>query len=461
MGIAPRVRAQQDPPGCSGTGLTLNLFVERADGSNAGAGSAVSPCETLIYKGSLTGGSPPACCFQGGTVTITTPDGVAHDVTPLGGVPKKCPGDPPIDTQSAQYQVRPQDVDANGRITARIDFTAAESFTGTPPSTGVPIGRTSVPNTVVPCPPSTPCLTSICDPTLQGTGADAGRMGLCTTTNVTDSTPCAADNAGNPVTAIPGSCKTPGCEAGQCVRAHITVTDSTACSADTAGNRVNAIPGRCKTRGGEAGQCVRAHINVTDSTACSADNAGNPVNAIPGACKTPGCEAGVCVTQHINVTDSTACSVDNAGNPVNGIPGSCKTPGCEAGQCVRAHINVTDSTACSVDNAGNPVNAIPGACKTPGCEAGVCVTQHINVTDSTPCTDTDNDLCTTAGCEGGVCIQTHVPPPTCANPVCQVCNPSTGQCENITPQPPECVQLLGCRVTGGGRIGRASCREAV
>src|SRR2546425_886865 len=156
MGIAPRVRAQQDPPGCSGTGLTLNIFVERADGSNAGAGSAVSPCETLIYKGSLTGGS---------------------------------------------------------------------------------------------CPPSPPCLTSICDPTLQGTGADAGRMGLCTTTNVTDSTPCAADNAGNPVTAIPGSCKTPGCEAGECVRAHIPVTDSTACSADNAGNPVTAIPGSCKTPG--------------------------------------------------------------------------------------------------------------------------------------------------------------------------------------------------------------------
>src|SRR2546428_8441281 len=85
MGIAPRVRAQQDPPGCSGTGLTLNIFVERADGSNAGAGSAVSPCETLIYKGSLTGGSPPACCFQGGTPRITTPRTCASDADCPGG----------------------------------------------------------------------------------------------------------------------------------------------------------------------------------------------------------------------------------------------------------------------------------------------------------------------------------------------------------------------------------------
>src|SRR5947208_17017386 len=349
LGATPRVQAQQNPPGCTGTGISLNLFVERADGSNAGAGSSVSPCETLIYKGSLTGGVPTGtavpCCFQGGTVTITTPDGVVHDVTPAGGVPLKCPLDVPTDTLAVQYQVRSQDV-VNGRITARIDFTAAESFTGTPPSMGVPIGSTSVPNTVVPCPPSTPCLTSICDPTLQGTGADTGRMGLCTTTNVTDSTPCAADNAGNPVPAIPRSCKTPGCE---------------------------------------AGQCVRANIPVTDSTACSADNSGNPVTTIPGACKTPGCEAGECVTQHINVTDSTACSVDNAGNPVNAIPGACKTPGCEAGVCVQAHINVTDSTPCT-DTDNN-------LCTTAGCEGGVCVQTHVQ---TPPCANPVCQACNPA-----------------------------------------------------------------
>ena len=87
LGVAPRVRAQQMPTGCSGTGLSINgLLVERANGTNAGGGSAVSPCETIQYKGSLTGGSTPACCFDGGTVTITTPDGVPHNVTPAGGV---------------------------------------------------------------------------------------------------------------------------------------------------------------------------------------------------------------------------------------------------------------------------------------------------------------------------------------------------------------------------------------
>jgi hypothetical protein len=122
------------PPGYSGASLTLNLFVERADGSNAGAGSGVSPCETLIYTGSLTGGSASACCYRGGTPRITTPRRCASDadctdnpggkcgtettcgteiagrcsynVTPPGGLPDKCPGDPPSETLSVQYQVR-------------------------------------------------------------------------------------------------------------------------------------------------------------------------------------------------------------------------------------------------------------------------------------------------------------------------------------------------------------------
>src|SRR5207249_2113356 len=372
--------------------------------------------------------------FEGGSIFITTADGVRHDVTPTTGVPcvggTTSPCDPTVTavfSQKLSFTINQPNCQPAGQLDGQVGATAnyglpvnavcqPTSFCGTEHNSptdlqNVVSAQLSTQNTIMCCPASTPCLTSLCDP--SATDQLGVRMGLCVTRNVTDSTPCAADNAGNPVTAIPGSCKTPGWE---------------------------------------AGQCVRAHINVTDSTACSADNAGNPVTAIPGSCKTPGCEAGVCVRAHINVTDSTACSADNAGNPVNAIPGACKTPGCEAGVCVTQHISVTDSTACSVDNAGNPVTAVPGSCKTPGCEAGQCVSAHINVTDSTACTDTDNNACTTAGCEGGVCVQTHIGPPTCANPVCQECNPATGQCENKTPQPPECVQLLGCRVTGGGTV---------
>src|SRR5690348_2797564 len=65
LGGPPEARAQvvcdqttQCPNGCSGTGVTLNIFVRRADGvTNAGAGGSVSPCETIKYDASLTGGT--------------------------------------------------------------------------------------------------------------------------------------------------------------------------------------------------------------------------------------------------------------------------------------------------------------------------------------------------------------------------------------------------------------------
>src|SRR5207247_386052 len=185
-------------------------------------------------------------------------------------------------------------------------------------------------------------------------------------------------------------------------------------------------------------------------------NYGLPVNGVCGA-------TSFCGTEHSSPTDlanKVSASLATAVSITPCPPSTpCRTSICDptlpgaggrTGQCTTT--NVTDSTPCSVDKPGNPVASVPGSCKTPGCEAGQCVSAHINVTDSTACTDTDNNACTTAGCEGGVCVQTHIGPPTCANPVCQECNPATGVCENKTPQPPECVQLLGCRVTGGGTV---------
>src|SRR5438132_3511109 len=430
LGGARAAWAHQDPATCTHPGVAIVFKTFRADGVTEISGTeTVSPCETIFYQVTLSRVTDPAvCAFEAGKIFITTADGVQHDVTPTTGVPcvggTVTPCDPSeqfVDTQKLSFTVN----QPSGQVGATANYglpvngaCGANSFCGTEhnsPSDLVNVVSSSLASatTVAPCPASTPCLTSLCDPSARDQFGI--RMGLCVTQNGTDGTPCAADTAGNPVTAIPGSCKTPGCEAGECVRAHINVTDSTACSADNTGNPVTAIPGACKTPGCEAGVCVTQHIPVTDSTACSADNAVNPVTAIPGACKTPGCEAGQCVRAHITVTDSTACSADNAGNPVTAVPGSCKTPGCEAGKCVRAHITVTDSTACSVDNAGNPVTAIPGACKTPGCEAGVCVTQHIPVTDSTTCS-VDNagnpvtaipGSCKLPGCEAGQCVAQH------------------------------------------------------
>src|SRR5213594_1940822 len=83
--------AHQDPPGCSGTGVAITFEVFRADGvTPVDLTQTVTECETIVYSVSLapsgTGTGTP-CAFEGGTITITTPDGMPHDVTPSGGVP--------------------------------------------------------------------------------------------------------------------------------------------------------------------------------------------------------------------------------------------------------------------------------------------------------------------------------------------------------------------------------------
>src|SRR5437870_5691275 len=80
--------AHQDPPACSATGVAITFEVRRNDGSPIDLSETVTECELLTYRAMLaksTEGNP--CAFEGGTITITTPDGVAHDVTPSGGVP--------------------------------------------------------------------------------------------------------------------------------------------------------------------------------------------------------------------------------------------------------------------------------------------------------------------------------------------------------------------------------------
>src|SRR6266481_7870657 len=73
LGVALRAGAQQNPPGCSGTGFQPNIFEEKADGSALIAGSAVSPCETIQYFAQVGPGGGNACCFMGGPIKITTP----------------------------------------------------------------------------------------------------------------------------------------------------------------------------------------------------------------------------------------------------------------------------------------------------------------------------------------------------------------------------------------------------
>src|SRR5438552_1903347 len=230
---AQRAVAHDLPAGCTTTGLAFGVAVFRADGvTPIMARDTVSPCETIQYQFSVQYRPLQStdCDFQGGTMILETPDGVFHDTTPAGGVPLISPFDGVTEVAGTKvsYTVRAQDI-VGGKVQANAFYGCALGANNPPgcqdptehtgpgdaDTPGFPTGSTGIPRGVTPCPASTQCLTSLCDPTLQGTGADAGRMSLCTTTPVTDSTPCTTDNAGNPVTAIPGSCKTPSCEADQ------------------------------------------------------------------------------------------------------------------------------------------------------------------------------------------------------------------------------------------------------
>src|SRR5262245_46619573 len=75
--------AHNDPAGCYATGVAVTISLYRADGSTA-IGGTVSECERMIYRVRLAKTMPKACAFSGGTLTLTTPDGVAHPIaTPV------------------------------------------------------------------------------------------------------------------------------------------------------------------------------------------------------------------------------------------------------------------------------------------------------------------------------------------------------------------------------------------
>ena len=85
FGISP-ASADTDPGGCTSTGGGVSLSAFRVDGiTPIGGGGTVSDGETINYKATLFALPFPICAFEGGTWTLTTPDGVVH---PLGAVPR-------------------------------------------------------------------------------------------------------------------------------------------------------------------------------------------------------------------------------------------------------------------------------------------------------------------------------------------------------------------------------------
>lgn len=82
------VWAHQDPPGATGTGVNLSLTAFRSDGVTLVFPGTVNGCgETIIYRGTLAWAGGASAAIQGGTLSITTPDGAVNPATPVGGIP--------------------------------------------------------------------------------------------------------------------------------------------------------------------------------------------------------------------------------------------------------------------------------------------------------------------------------------------------------------------------------------
>src|SRR6266436_3374827 len=79
--VAPPAWAHQDPPGCNGPSVGIAIFPFRADGVTPLGSNSVTNCETLVFKAQVkyqaSTTSVPTCAFEGGTLTLTTPDGVS------------------------------------------------------------------------------------------------------------------------------------------------------------------------------------------------------------------------------------------------------------------------------------------------------------------------------------------------------------------------------------------------
>src|SRR5437867_11254845 len=158
-----RAWAHQDPPGCMGAGVNAQLFVMFADGSDA-TGATFTPCESIHYMAQLCPSGGTTCNVQGDaqtTWTITTPDGVVHNVLPPGGIPLITGTSPCVNSLVVDYTVNV----AGPFLDASTDLTRLITHSGVTDSRST--AGTGISNDEGTCPASTQCADSRCDPNLQ------------------------------------------------------------------------------------------------------------------------------------------------------------------------------------------------------------------------------------------------------------------------------------------------------
>jgi hypothetical protein len=316
----------------------------RADGTTPVLPNTVTQCETIIYQATLFWGGGTALSFSGGTMTITTPDNVPHDATPVGGIP--CIGDPVnsangvdpedqclgtpgfINSQQVSFTANVADCAATPFLDASITYEGGVAHLGDDNVPGIG-GFLPLSIPVVCCAQDDNFCNGVefCDPATVGQFCAGGVV-------------CDPSNTGGDGVTHTGTCANGPAQA-----------DSTPCDTDT-------DPTDCTAPGCAGGVCVQTHIPVNDSTPCGTDET-------PGDCTTPGCAGGVCVQTHIPVDDSTPCGTDET-------PDDCTAPGCAGGACVQTHIEIAPSTPCGPDTDGL-------TCTIPGCAAGgICNQTHVS-----------------------------------------------------------------------------------
>ncbi|HEY3123571.1 MAG TPA: hypothetical protein VGK70_05870 [Thermoanaerobaculia bacterium] len=274
--------AHTDPSGATATGVSFSLsaFRVNADGS---IGAAVFPnninqCETVILRATLSYNTSTQnginAAFQGGTLSITTPDGVVHPATPAGGIP--CVGgtdgvicDPAITSINSleiPFTAAVADCTATPLLSASASYTNGRAHIGADlagvVSAGAGFGAGTnccvddglVCNGIIQCDPATrgqfcldPATGNVCDAS-NTNGDGQAHQGTCVA-----GTPVTCQDDGN-VCNGPETCSETSVPPGQCVSGP-PAPDSTVCS-DTDGVA-------CTTAGCDGnGTCDQNHIST-------------------------------------------------------------------------------------------------------------------------------------------------------------------------------------------------------
>jgi hypothetical protein len=505
VGVAATARAHNDPPGCSATGVSIEVRVFRMDGVTGVVG-AVSQCEDINSQVVIKKSSAAACAFSGGTLTLTLPDGsmnqISGNVPCIGGTTSPCdPTVTELDSAIIPYTIKPSDI-SGGFILATAVYADGVAHDNEPDTPGVG-AETPKKTPAVLCTDNNLCTNDFCDSTVAGAAACSHTPVNCDDNNACTADTCNATNGlcehgappscddGNACTADSCNTTTGLCEHG----APPNCDDGNACTADscnpTTGLCQHGAPPSCD----DNNACTADSCNTTtglcehgappscdDGNACTADSC----NTTTGLCEhgaPPSCDDGnACTADSCNTTtglcehgappncdDGNACTADSC-NPTTGLCQHGAPPSCDDGNaCTADSCNTTtglcehgappscdDGNACTADSC----NTTTGLCEhgaPPSCDDGnACTADSCNTTsgqcqhvDNITRTCNDNNACTVDSCNttSGQCQHVDNVTPTCSDGnACTVdsCNTVTGMCQHVDTVTPTCDDNNAC-----------------